>query len=176
VEGATAQDSHIGGLIDGAGKGALVAVNKWDLIAKDTHTADQFERVIRSGLQFLDYAPMLFMSALTGQRARKVLEMAMEIDEARHVRIPTSELNRFAAEVQVRHNPPSRGGRRLKIRYVTQASVAPPTFVFFVNDRELVHFSYERYLENQLRLLWPFEGTPVRLVFRAREDRREAGS
>ncbi len=172
VDGATAQDSHIGGLIDQAGKGALVVVNKWDLVDKDTHTADQFERKVRASLKFLDYAPVLFISALTGQRTRRVLEMALDIDEARHMRIPTARLNRFAADAQIRHNPPSRGGKRLKVRYVTQAAVAPPTFVFFVNDRELVHFSYQRFLENQLRQLYPFRGTPIRLHFRTGEDRR----
>ncbi len=170
-DGVTAQDAHIGGYIDAAGKGAIIAVNKWDLVEKDTHTAAQIAEVIRAELKFLDYAPILFISALTGQRARQVLVKSLEIQAERQKRIPTAELNRFVADTLVRHAPPSKGGRRLKVRFATQAGLAPPTFVFFVNDRELVHFGYERFIDNQLRRLYPFEGTPIRLVFREREDR-----
>jgi GTP-binding protein len=171
-DGVTAQDTHIAGMIQDAGVGAMLVVNKWDLVEKDTHTADEFTRRIRHELKFLDYAPLLFVSALTGQRASKVLSTAIEIEASRQLRVSTGQLNRLVADLAVRHNPPSRQGRPLKIFYATQAGVAPPTFVFFVNDRELVHFSYERFIENQIRLVEPFVGTPLRLVFRERRDGR----
>jgi GTP-binding protein len=164
-DGVTAQDAHIGGYIENAGKGALIVVNKWDLIEKDTHTINRFSKAIRYDLRFLQYAPLVFISALTGKRARKVLEMADLVQEQRMMRVPTSDLNRLVGDLQVRHDL-RRKGRPLKLRYATQVSVAPPTFVIFVNDRSLVHFSYERYIENQLRMRYGFEGTPIRLVFR----------
>ena len=174
TEGVTAQDAHVASVIEQFGKGAVLCVNKWDLVEKDTHTADSYGRKVREELKFLPYAPILFISALTGQRATKVLERAVEIAVVRTMRVPTGELNRFMTEAQGRHSPPSHKGRPLKIRYVTQAGVAPPVFVFFVNDPELVHFSYERYLENQLRERFGYEGTAIRLVFRGGEDRHAA--
>jgi GTP-binding protein len=170
VDGVTAQDAHIAGMIHDAGKGTILAVNKWDLVEKDSRTADVFARRVRDELKFMDYAPILFVSALTGQRVTRLLTEAVAIDEARRQRVPTAELNRLVADLQARHNPPSRQGRQLKVYYATQAGVAPPTFVFFVNDRRLVHFSYARFVENQLRRAYPFPGTPVRLVFRSRGE------
>jgi GTP-binding protein len=168
VEGVTAQDAHIAGAIADSGVGAIIAVNKWDLLEKDTHTHDEVEAEIRHAIKFLDYAPMVSISAMTGQRVARVLDLAVEIDAVRHERVPTSELNRLVADIQTRHNPPSKGLRRLRIYFATQASVAPPVFVFFVNDPELVHFTYQRFVENQLRRSHPFHGSPIRLVFRPR--------
>lgn len=164
-DGVTAQDAHIGGSIEAAGKGALIAVNKWDLVDKDTYTAHEHTLRVRKELQFLAYAPVVFISALTGQRAPKVLEMADAVQAMRTLRVPTADLNRLVGEMQVRHEL-SRRGQPLKLRYATQVGVAPPRFVFFVNDRSRVHFSYERYIENQLRQRYGFEGTPIRLIFR----------
>lgn len=162
----TAQDAHIAGFIEDSGKGVVVAVNKWDLIERDTYTADEFRASIREDLKFMPYAPILFISALTGQRVSRVLDAARQIDAARKFRIPTGELNRLIEDLQIRHTL-SRKGRQLKLRYATQVGVAPPTFLIFVNDLDLVHFGYERYVENQIRQHYPYEGTPIRLIFRA---------
>jgi GTP-binding protein len=175
VAGLTAQDAHIGGAVREAGCGALIVVNKWDLLEKDTHTAAVFEEHLRAELKFLDYAQVLFVSALTGQRATRVLALAAQIDEARRRRVPTAELNRFVVDLQARHDLRSKG-RELKLRYATQVSVAPPTFAFFVNDRKLVHFSYVRFVENQLRTRFPFPGTPIRLVFRDGKSEKRRGA
>ena len=170
VDGVTEQDAHIGGYIDEAGKGAIIAVNKWDLIEKDEHTADAFTETLRNELKFLAYAPVVYISALTGQRAIKVIELARQIHETRSVRISTGELNRFTSDLQARHGL-TRRGREIKLRYATQVAVAPPSFLFFVNDPVLLHFSYRRLIENQLRERFGFEGTPLRLFFR--EQRRK---
>lgn len=164
-DGVTAQDTHIAGYIHDAGRGAIIAVNKWDLIEKDTYTFDTYCDTVRAALKFVDYAPIVAISALTGQRAPKVLELARQIDATRKVRIPTGELNRLVADMQARHSLTHKG-RELKLRFASQVSVAPPTFVFFVNDVKLVHFSYERFVENQIRERYGFEGTPLRLLFR----------
>jgi GTP-binding protein len=169
TEGVTAQDTHVAGVIEEHGTGAILAVNKWDLVEKDTHTVEAYTGEVREALKFLPYAPVLFISALTGQRVAKVLDKAIEIQAVRNVRVPTGELNRFVAEIQGIHNRPSRYGRPLKIRYATQAAVAPPRFVFFVNDPELVHFSYQRFIENRLRERFGFEGTAIRMAFRGGE-------
>jgi GTP-binding protein len=169
-EGVTSQDAHIAGYILEAEKSVIVAANKWDLIKKDTYTYASYEKLLRRELRFLDYVPILFISALTGQRAGQVLDTAIEVYHARKQRVSTSDLNRLVQEVVARHAPPSKRGRRLRFYYATQAGVAPPTFVFFVNDPELVHFSYRRYLENQIRLHFPFPGTPLRFHFRKRAD------
>lgn len=163
--GITAQDTHVGGALQDAGVGAIIAVNKWDLVEKDSYTAIEAEKELRGRLKFLDFAPLVFISALSGQRVVKLLSLAREVDETRKLRIPTGVLNRLVAEISAKQ-PMTRHGRVLKIRYATQAAVAPPTFVFFVNDAKLVHFSYERFIENQLRAEFPFAGTPIRLVFR----------
>lgn len=168
MEGATAQDAHIAGYILEEAKSVVVVVNKWDLVEKDTYTMLIYMEHIRTVLRFLDYVPVLFVSALTGQRVDQVLPTALRVQEERLIRIPTSELNRILQEAAARHAPPSKAGKRLKFYYVTQAAVDPPTFVFFVNDPRLVHFSYERYLENRLREYYGFLGTPLRLSFRKR--------
>jgi len=168
VEGATAQDAHIAGYILEEAKSAVVVVNKWDLVEKDTYTMQIYLEHVYTVLRFLDYVPALFVSALTGQRVDQVLPTALRVQEERLIRITTAELNRILQEAVARHAPPSKAGKRLKFYYVTQAAVDPPTFVFFVNDPRLVHFSYERYLENQLREHYGFLGTPLRLSFRKR--------
>jgi GTP-binding protein len=168
TEGATAQDAHIAGYILEEAKSVVVVVNKWDLVEKDAHTMQAYIEHIYTVLRFLDYVPVLFVSALTGQRVDQVLPIALRVQEERLIRIPTAELNRILQEAVARHAPPSKAGKRLKFYYVTQAAVDPPTFLFFVNDPRLVHFSYRRYLENRLREHCGFLGTPLRLSFRKR--------
>jgi GTP-binding protein len=167
-----AQDAHIAGYILEAGKSVVVLVNKWDLIeAKDNQTIIEFTARIRADLKFLEYVPILFISAKTGQRAHKILALALQVQEERLRRIATGELNRLMHEA-VAKNPPKGGQRhRLKFLYATQARTDPPTFVFFVNDPSLVHFSYQRYLENQLRERYGFIGTPLQLIFRSRKEK-----
>jgi GTP-binding protein len=164
----TAQDAHVAGYVLEERCSIIVLVNKWDLIEKDTYTMDAYTKQIRADLKFLDYVPVLFISALTGQRVHKLLPLAFQVYEERMVRIPTGELNRLVEDATIRHAPPHKAGKRLKFLYATQASVDPPTFVFFVNDTRLVHFSYERYLENQIRKRYGYLGTPLKLVFRSR--------
>ncbi|MBC7241983.1 MAG: ribosome biogenesis GTPase Der [Anaerolineae bacterium] len=166
TEGVTAQDAHIAGYILDEMKSVVVVVNKWDAIPKDTYTMDEYRALVRAQLRFLDYVPVLFISAKTGKRVSTVLPTALRVHQQRLARIPTSLLNDIMREAIARHAPPSKAGRRLKFYYATQADVAPPTFVFFVNDPGLVHFSYERYIENRLREQYGFEGTPLKLVFR----------
>jgi GTP-binding protein len=168
VDGVTAQDAHIAGYILEEAKSVVVVVNKWDLVEKDAYTMLVYMEHIRTVLRFLDYVPVLFVSALTGQRVDQVLPTALRVQEERLIRIPTADLNRILQEAVARHAPPSKAGKRLKFYYVTQAAVDPPTFVFFVNDPRLVHFSYKRYLENRLREHYGFLGTPLRLSFRKR--------
>jgi len=168
VEGVTDQDAHIASYILEEAKGVVIVVNKWDLIVKDAHTVDWYTQHIRESLKFIPYAPLLFVSAKTKEGVDQVLEVALRVREERLRRIPTGELNRMVSEAVARHAPPSKAGKRLKLYYVTQAEVDPPTFVFFVNDKRLVHFSYERYLENRLREHYGFLGTPLRLSFRKR--------
>jgi GTP-binding protein len=174
VEGVRAQDTHVARLILDEWASVVVLVNKWDAVDKAEDTLEQYSAWVRHALRFLDYVPVLFISALTGQGVHKVLPAALTVHEARSRRIPTSELNRIVQQAVRRHSPPSKQGRRLKIYYASQPGIDPPTFVFRVNDPDLVHFSYERYLENQLRRAHDFAGTPLRLVFkiRARRDLR----
>ncbi len=164
----TAQDAHVAGYILEESRSIIVLVNKWDLIEKDTYTMDAYTKQVRAELKFLDYVPVLFISALTGQRVHKVLPLAFQVYEERMARITTGELNRLVEDAVIRHAPPHKAGKRLKFYYSTQASVDPPTFVFFVNDARLVHFSYQRYLENQIRKRYGYLGTPLKLVFRSR--------
>ena len=166
----TAQDAHVAGYILEENRSIIVVVNKWDLVEKDTYTMDAYTQQIRADLKFLDYVPVLFISALTGQRVQKLLPLAFQVYQERMVRIPTGELNRLLEDATVRHPPPHKAGKRLKFLYATQASVDPPTFVFFVNDSRLVHFSYERFLENQIRNRYGYLGTPLKLVFRSRGE------
>jgi GTP-binding protein len=161
----------VAGYVIEEGKGLVVAVNKWDLVADKTdRTFDQYVEWIRNEVPFLDYAPIVSISAKTGQRVGKVLELAVDIWGERRKRISTGELNRVVRAATERQVPPVVKGRRPKIFYATQAAVAPPTFVFFANDASSIHFSYRRYLENRLRADFGFDGTPIRLVFRDRES------
>ena len=163
-----AQDAHVAGYILEEMRSVIVLVNKWDAIEKDSLTMDAYTKQIRADLRFLDYVPVLFISALTGQRVDKILPLAFEVSQERQRRIGTGELNRLVEDATVRHSPAHKAGKMLKFYYATQAAVDPPTFVFFVNDTRLVHFSYQRYLENQIRQHYPYTGTPLKLVFRSR--------
>jgi len=171
VEGVTAQDTHVASLILEEWASVVVLVNKWDAVEKDSYTMDEYTKWVRETLKFLDYVPVLYISALTGQRVHKVIPAALAVQEARFKRVPTGELNRLVQNALTRHSPPSKYGKRLKVYYASQPGVDPPTFVFHVNDTKLVHFGYERYLENQLRKAYEFTGTPLRLVFKPRGQR-----
>ena len=168
TEGVAAQDAHIAGYILEEYKSLILLVNKWDLVEKDTYTMLEQTKLIRQELRFLDYVPIVFISALTGQRVSDVISNAIQVDEERHRRIPTSDLNHILQEALAKHQPYGTKGRTLKFYYVTQATVAPPTFIFFVNNHKLVHFGYKRYLENTLREHYPFMGTPLKIIFRSR--------
>jgi GTP-binding protein len=170
--GITSQDTHIAGMLTQESAGVIILVNKWDAIVKDSFTIYDYEKEVRSALKFIPYAPILFISAKTGQRVHKILPKALEVEETRHQRIPTSELNKWMRDATSQHPPPSKGGKRVKFFYTTQVSVAPPTFVMFVNKPQWVHFSYQRFLENRLREQYPFAGSPMRLFFRARSEDR----
>ena len=162
----TAQDAHIAGYILDAWKSVIVLVNKWDAVEKDTYTMDQFTRIIRQELNFLDYVPILFISALTGKRVEQVLPLALTVQKERMVKIGTGQLNRILQNAQDSHKPASKKGRSLRIYYGNQVRSDPPTFMLHVNDPSLVHFTYKRYLENCIRREVPFTGTPIRLVFK----------
>ncbi|SIS95978.1 ribosome biogenesis GTPase Der [Alicyclobacillus vulcanalis] len=168
--GIVEQDKRVAGYALDAGCAIAFVVNKWDAIEKDDKTAHRFEEKIREEFPFLRFAPVVFVSALTGQRVNRLLDVAKEVSEFHAMRVPTATLNRVLADAQVSVSPPSKGGRRLKLYYGTQVAVKPPTFVIFVNDPEMSHFSYERYLENQLREAFGFRGTPIRIVLRARDE------
>ena len=169
VDGLTAQDAHIAGYVVEEGRGLVVAVNKWDAVEEKTgKTFDQYVTWIRAEAPFLDFAPVVSISAKTGQRIERALELAVDVWGEWRRRIPTAELNRVVSDAVVRNEPPVTRGRRSKIFYATQATTKPPTFVFFARDAAAVHFSYQRYLENQLREAFGFLGTPIRLVFRER--------
>jgi GTP-binding protein len=169
VEGLTSQDAHVAGYAVEEGKGLVVAVNKWDLVEDKTdRTFDQYVDWIRNDAPFLEFAPVVSISARTGQRVGRVLELAIDIWAERRKRVPTGELNRMLMAATDRTPPPLVRGRRPKIFYATQAAISPPTFVFFASDASAVHFSYRRYLENRLRDTFGFHGTPIRLVFRDR--------
>jgi GTP-binding protein len=171
VEGLTSQDAHVAGYIIEEGKGLVIAVNKWDLVEEKTdRTFDQYVEWIRTEVPFLDFAPIVSISAKTGQRVGRVLEAAIDIWGERRKRISTGELNRVLMAATERTPPPPVRGHRPKLFYATQASVAPPTFIFFASDASAVHFSYRRYLENRLREQFGFDGTPIRLVFRDRSS------
>ncbi|PID85679.1 MAG: ribosome biogenesis GTPase Der [Chloroflexi bacterium] len=170
--GITSQDTHIAGMLTEASAGVIILVNKWDAIVKDSFTIYDYEKEVRGTLKFIPYAPILFISAKTGQRVHKILPKALEVEETRHQRIPTYQLNKWMRDAITQHPPPSKGGKRVKFFYTTQVSVAPPTIVMFCNKPEWVHFSYQRFLENRLRDAYPFTGSPLRLVFRARSEDR----
>ena len=166
-----AQDTHIAGYIQQAAKGIILVVNKWDLVKGSNIT--EFNQYMRNKLKFITYAPLLYVSAKSGQGVNKIMPQARRIYEERLKRVPTAEVNRVIQEAIAMHNlPPRIGGKQLKVLYSTQAEVNPPTFVFSVNDSKLVHFSYQRFLENKLRQAFGFSGTPIRLVFKTRGESR----
>ncbi len=169
ISGITAQDTHIAGFINDAWKSAIVVVNKWDLVEKDSNTMVEYERGIRQDLNFMDFVPIVFISAMTGQRVQQVLPLAMRVQEERLVRLTTSQLNRILQQAQDRHQSPTTSGRPFRIYYGTQVRSEPPTFLIYCNDPELAHFTYMRFLENQIRREYPFIGTPIRLVLKKRE-------
>ncbi|GAP07411.1 MAG TPA: ribosome biogenesis GTPase Der [Anaerolinea thermolimosa] len=168
TSGITAQDTHIAGYIMDAWKSTVVLVNKWDLVEKDNQTMQMYTRKIREELNFMDYVPILFISAKTGQRVDQVMPLALRVQEERLARLTTGQVNRIIQEAQSLHAPPSKGGRALHIYYGTQVRSDPPTFLLFCNDPSLAHFSYMRFLENIFRKEYPFTGTPIRLVLKAR--------
>jgi len=169
TEPLTAQDQHIAGYVQEAKKGMIVVVNKWDLIEKNAETMNDYTERVRRELNFMSYVPVLFVSAKTKQRVHKIVDAALLIGEQRKRHVPTAQLNEAVQEALRAHPPLSSKGKLLKIKYVTQAATDPPTFVFFVNDADLVHFTYRRFLENQLREKFGFEGTTLNLVFRSSE-------
>ena len=165
----TNQDAHIAGFILDAWKSTVVVVNKWDAIEKDSYTMDGYKKKIMNDLNFMDYVPILFVSAKTGQRTKDILPMAIKVQKERMVRLSTSAINKLLRKSQELHPTPSQAGRHLKILYGTQVRSDPPTFLIFVNEPKLMHFSYKRYLENRFREEYGFEGTPIRLVLKKRE-------
>jgi GTP-binding protein len=169
-QGITAQDQHIAGFIIDAWKSVVVVVNKWDAIEKDAHTMYEYTAHVRSQLNFLDFVPVLFISAITGQRVDQVLPQALIVQEERLVRVPTSKINKLLRVAQDRHPAPSKAGKQLKIYYGTQVRSEPPTFMLYVNDPGLVHFTYLRYLENRFREEYHFLGTPIRIVLKSRRE------
>lgn len=168
VEGVTAQDAHIAGFILEAHKSTVVLVNKWDLLRKEPGAAEAYTAEVRRALNFMDYVPVLFISALTGQKVEEVLPLALRVQEERLVRIPTADFNRLLREATQKHAPPTRAGRKLKIYYGAQVRTDPPTFLLHVNEPDLVHFTYRRFLENEIRRTYGFLGTPLQLSFRRR--------
>ena len=171
-EGVTAQDAHIAGYILDEAKSVIVVVNKWDLVEKDAHTMPVYEAQVRQALRFMPYVPLVFISALTGQRIDRLLPLALRVQHERTERLTTNLINDMIRKATARRSPPTKWGKKLRIYYGTQASVDPPTFVFFVNDTRLVHFGYKRFLENQIRQRYKFEGTPLRLIFRGHTEQR----
>jgi len=169
-EGVTEQDTKVAGLAHEAGKASIIAVNKWDLIEKETNTMQEMRKDVMRDLSYMTYAPVLFISALTGKRVEKLFELINFVNEQTTTRISTGTLNGVLADATGRVQPPTDKGRRLKIYYITQTGIRPPTFVCFCNDAKLFHFSYLRYLENQIRSVFGLEGTPVRMIVRQRED------
>ncbi|NLY11891.1 MAG: ribosome biogenesis GTPase Der [Firmicutes bacterium] len=168
TEGVTEQDKKIAGYAHEKGRGVIIAVNKWDLVEKDSNTMREFEETIRTEVAFINYAPVMFISALTGQRINRLLDLVKVVAEQRSLRIPTGKLNQIIQDAVAMHQTPSDKGVRLKIFYVTQAQVSPPVFIIHVNRSDLMHFSYERYLENRLREEFGFIGTPIMLIVRER--------
>ncbi|MBR2930738.1 MAG: ribosome biogenesis GTPase Der [Clostridia bacterium] len=169
-DGVTEQDEKIAGIAHEAGKSVIIVINKWDAVEKDNHTVSEYNKRIRVSLGYMTYAPIIYVSALTGQRCANIYEMINNVYNEAHKRITTGMLNDLLNDAMTRVQPPSDKGKRLKIYYMTQTSVVPPTFVIFCNSEELFHFSYQRYLENCLRDTFGFTGTPIRLVIRQKGD------
>ena len=170
-DGVTEQDTKIAGLAHESGKACIVAVNKWDLVDKETGTMEKMRKDIMRDLSFMSYAPIIFISAATGQRTETLFELINFVNDQSNMRISTGMLNNVLADAQARVQPPTDKGRRLKIYYMTQTGIKPPNFVIFCNSRELFHFSYQRYIENQLRTVFGLEGTPIRIVIRQKGDK-----
>ncbi|HPU58167.1 MAG TPA: ribosome biogenesis GTPase Der [Candidatus Avimonas sp.] len=170
TEGFTEQDSKIAGMAHESGKACIIAVNKWDAVDKDDKTMDRMRKSLMEDFSFMSYAPIIFISAKTGQRVDRLFELIKYVSQQHSMRISTGMLNDLLAEATARVQPPSDKGKRLRIYYVTQPSTKPPTFVFFVNRAELFHFSYQRYLENQIRQTFGLEGTPIRIIVRERGE------
>ena len=174
-DGVTEQDTKIAGLVHEAGKAAIIVVNKWDAVAdKETNTMRDKELAVKEGLAYMPYAPVVFLSALTGSRVDKLFPMIQEVHKQNNSRITTGALNSVLADATTRVQPPTDKGRRLKIYYMTQASTKPPHFVIFCNDARLFHFSYQRYLENQIREVFCLQGTPIRITIRQKGDKEES--
>ena len=172
TEGVTEQDAKIAGIAHDRGKAVIIAVNKWDAIEKDNKTVNEFTQRVRQVLSFMAYAEIIFISAVTGQRLGRLFEMIDAVNENHSMRVGTGVLNEIMAEAVALQQPPSDKGKRLRLYYITQVSVKPPTFVIFVNDKELMHFSYTRYLENQIRNTFGFLGTPLKFIIRERKENK----
>ena len=172
-EGVTEQDTKVAGMAHEAGKASIIVVNKWDLIEKDGKTMDRMREDIRRDLGYMTYAPILFISAMTGQRVERLFELIQYVNNQAATRITTGMPNSVLADAQTRVQPPTDKGRRLKIYYMTQAGIKPPHFICFCNDARLFHFSYQRYLENQIRSVFGLEGTPIRMTIRQKGDKEE---
>ena len=171
TEGVTEQDAKIAGIAHDRGKGIIIAVNKWDAIEKNNKTVNEFSAKVRQILSFMPYAEIMFISALTGQRLTKLYEMIDVVNENQNLRVATGVLNEIMTEAVAMQQPPSDKGKRLRLYYITQVSVKPPTFVIFVNDKELMHFSYTRYIENQIREAFGFRGTSLKFIIRERKEK-----
>ena len=170
-DGVTEQDTKIAGMAHKAGKASIIVVNKWDLVEKETGTLEKMRKDVMRDLSFMSYAPVLFISAVTGQRTDRIFELVNFVNDQSHMRITTGMLNDVLADAQARVQPPTDKGRRLKIYYMTQTGICPPNFVVFCNRKDLFHFSYQRYLENQIRAVFGLEGTPIRMVIRQKGDK-----
>ncbi|MBO5421406.1 MAG: ribosome biogenesis GTPase Der [Clostridia bacterium] len=170
-EGFTEQDSKVAGIAHDLGKACIIAVNKWDAVEKDGKTMDSYRKKLMNDFSFMSYAPIIFISAKTGQRLDRLFELIKYVDEQNSMRISTGKLNDILAEATARVQPPTDRGRRLKIYYMTQSSTRPPTFVCFVNKKDLFHYSYQRYLDNRIREVFGLEGTPTKMVIRERESK-----
>ena len=172
VEGVTEQDAKIAGIAHERGKAVIIAVNKWDAVEKNNKTVNEYTDKVRNILSFMPYAEITFISALTGQRLPKLYDLIDTVAENHALRIQTGVLNEIMSEAVALQQPPSDKGKRLRLYYITQVSVKPPTFVIFVNDKELMHFSYTRYIENKIREAFGFKGTPLRFIIRERKENK----
>ena len=172
-EGVTEQDTKVAGMAHESGKACIIVVNKWDAVDKDDKTMDRMRQDIRRDLSYMTYAPIVFISALTGQRVPRLFQLIQYVNDQASMRITTGMLNSLLADATARVKPPTDKGRRLKIYYMTQAGIRPPHFVCFCNDAKLFHFSYQRYLENQIRATFGLEGTPIRLTIRQKGDKED---
>ena len=170
TEGVTAQDERVAGIAHENGKPSVIVINKWDLVEKDGKTLDNMRKDVYAALSYMTYAPVLFISAKTGQRVDRIFELVNYVNDQSQMRISTGMLNDVLNDAITRVQPPSDKGKRLKIYYMTQTGIKAPTFVIFCNDAELFHFSYQRYIENKLREVFGFEGTPIKLIIREKDD------